>query len=152
MNKAEELMGTMKVMSDNMRIIHKYVSGKNFLSAHKQIEEYYNYLDEARDDITEILISFGYKEPNLYQSLNAYPAIEDIRTMETYEAYKLCKDYFLRLVTLIEEIKDVNIGIPSDVISQFETYQYQFRKIGAYLLRMELGEPINDADIEEDND
>lgn len=148
MNKAEELIGSMKVMSDNLRIIHKYVSGKTFQSAHEKIEEYYDYLDEARDDITEILIALGYNEPNIAKSLEACPAVE-VRPMETHEAYSLCKGYFLRLVSLIEEIKSEEYGIPNDVRSQFETYQYQFRKYGAYLIKRELGEVDNSTEIKD---
>lgn len=49
---------------NDIRILHLYAAGKNFMEYHKKLNELYDEVFEAYDDVAELAISKGEKVPN----------------------------------------------------------------------------------------
>ena len=73
MFKMSYLMQLTKAISDNLRILHRNIIGDNWLPAHERLADWYEYIDNLQDDVTEVGIMLGYEE-NSVQELNIeYP-------------------------------------------------------------------------------
>ena len=63
---------------NDIRILHLYAAGKNFMEYHKKLNELYDEVFEAYDEIAELAISKGEKVPNpsLHSAFNSYKPLD----------------------------------------------------------------------------
>ena len=63
---------------NDIRILHLYAAGKNFMEYHKKLNELYDEVFEAYDEIAELAISKGEKVPNpsSYSAFNSYKPLD----------------------------------------------------------------------------
>lgn len=63
---------------NDIRILHLYAAGKNFMEYHKKLNELYNEVFEAYDEIAELAISKGEKVPNpsSHSAFNSYKPLD----------------------------------------------------------------------------
>lgn len=63
---------------NDIRILHLYAAGKNFMEYHKKLNELYDEVFEAYDEIAELAISKGEKVPNpsSHSAFNSYKPLE----------------------------------------------------------------------------
>ena len=129
-----KLMKVSKVMYDNLGVLHRNLAGANFLSAHEQLQEYYEKVSDLVDYVNEVGISVGVREPNLAFALEVFQAIE-VRDRNEVETLKIVKSYFDRLIELIDYTKE---EVHVCVASELETYQEYFRKHASYIISRRL--------------
>jgi DNA-binding ferritin-like protein len=128
----EELLCMIKVIEDNVRILHRNVIGNNFMGIHNVIGDYYEELDEMADDLVEIAIAMGLREPNIVKAAELYPCIPTNRIMDGFtsvEAMSYVSKYFN---DLIEAMKNAKKGLPDFVKAKLDEYQYWLYKEANY--------------------
>lgn len=129
------LLMMLKVYANNIQILHRHLVGSNWNSDHERLQEYYEEVQKCLDDLTELFMSVGYKEPSLQESLEYEPEIT-IADREAYDSFSIVQTYFRNLIAEMNRIKG---DMPGDVISKIEEYQEWFRLNADYKLKQELG-------------
>jgi DNA-binding ferritin-like protein len=130
----KKLIGVLKVYSDNIKILHRNLFGEGFFADHELIGGYYEMLDEMIDDVAEIGIALGISEPNFLEA-SGYAESLKVRSYNNYEAFNIIRLIFEEIIDMIDVAKD---GIPSDVVSKLEEYQYNLRKEAQYKIAQRL--------------
>lgn len=132
-NQKERLCGMLKVLTENVKYIHKNVSGINFFETHKNLDEYYELLSDITDELIEVFLAFDdFKEPIFSEN---YYQLERATEYSTSRAYAIVQKYFN---ILIEEMEKVKSEVPSYIISKIEEYQYDLFKIANYMIKQRL--------------
>ena len=129
------LLMMLKVYANNIQILHRHLVGSNWNSDHERLQEYYEEVQKCLDDLTELFMSVGYKEPSLQESLEYEPEIT-IADREAYDSFSIVQTYFRNLIAEMNRIKS---DMPGDAVSKIEEYQEWFRLNADYKLKQELG-------------
>lgn len=129
------LLMMLKIYANNIQILHRHLVGSNWNSDHERLQEYYEEVQKCLDDLTELFMSVGYKEPSLQESLEYEPEIT-IADREAYDSFSIVQTYFRNLIAEMNRIKS---DMPGDVVSKIEEYQEWFRLNADYKLKQELG-------------
>ena len=130
------LLILLKVYANNIQILHRHLTGANWNSNHERLQSYYEEVQKCLDDLTELFMSVGYKEPTLQESLD-YDAEIEIRNRDAEESFKIAQLYFRNLIAEMNRLKS---ELPGDVVSKMEEYQEWFRLEADYKLKQELGD------------
>lgn len=130
------LLMMLKIYANNIQILHRHLIGANWLSNHERLQSYYEEVQKCLDDLTELFMSIGYKEPSLQESLDYDKEIE-IRNRDAEESFKIAQLYFRNLIAEMNRLKS---ELPGDVVSKMEEYQEWFRLEADYKLKQELGD------------
>ena len=130
------LLMLLKVYANNIQILHRHLIGANWLSNHERLQSYYEEIQKCLDDLTELFMSVGYREPSLQESLDYDKEIE-IRNRDAEESFKIAQLYFRNLIAEMNRLKS---ELPGDVVSKMEEYQEWFRLEADYKLKQELGD------------
>jgi DNA-binding ferritin-like protein len=136
----KKLLGTLKVIQDNVRMVHRNLVGPGWFADHKEFGKMYDAIDEMADDVIEIAISLGVEEPNLSESVSLYEPLPSGKKYDNATAFKLIEAMFMDLHGVFEEEKSAE-GLPGEVFNQFEEYQYFLRKTAKYKIAHRLSEP-----------
>lgn len=129
------LLMMLKIYANNIQILHRHLVGSNWNSDHERLQEYYEEVQKCLDDLTELFMSVGYREPSLQESLEYEPEIT-IADREAYDSFSIVQTYFRNLIAEMNRIKS---DMPGDVVSKIEEYQERFRLNADYKLKQELG-------------
>lgn len=125
----------LKIYANNIQVLHRNLVGSNWNSNHERLQEYYEKVQECLDSMIEILMSLGYIEPTLKESLEYVNELEIInRSAE--ESFKIVQEYFQNIIAEMNRLDN----IPDDVVSKMEEYQVWFRLEANYKLKQELGD------------
>lgn len=130
------LLMLLKVYANNIQILHRHLIGANWNSNHERLQSYYEEVQKCLDDLTELFMSVGYREPTLQESLD-YDAEIEIRNRDAEESFKIAQLYFRNLIAEMNRLKS---ELPGDVVSKMEEYQEWFRLEADYKLKQELGD------------
>lgn len=129
------LLKILKVYANNIQVLHRNLIGSNWNSNHERLQKYYEKVQECLDSMVEILMSLGYIEPTLKESLEYVEELEVInRSAE--ESFRIVQGYFQNIIAEMNRM----INVPNDVISKMEEYQAWFRLEANYKLKQELGD------------
>ena len=131
-----ELLMMLKVYANNVQILHRHLAGYNWNSDHERLQSYYEKLQKCLDDLTELFMSIGYREPSLKESLVYIQEIE-IQDRTAADSFKVVQTYFRNLIAEMNRLKS---ELPGDVVSKMEEYQEWFRLNADYKLKQELGD------------
>ena len=127
----------LKIYANNIQVLHRNLIGSNWNSNHERLQKYYEKVQECLDSMVEILMSLGFKEPTLKESLEYVDELEVInRSAE--ESFRIVQSYFQNIIAEMNRM----INIPNDVISKMEEYQVWFRLEANYKLKQELGDQM----------
>ena len=125
----------LKVYANNIQVLHRNLIGSNWNSNHERLQKYYEKIQECLDSMVEILMSLGYTEPTLKESLEYVEELEVVnRSAE--ESFKIVQSYFQNIIAEMNRM----INVPNDVISKMEEYRVWFRLEANYKLKQELGD------------
>lgn len=135
MLKFQYLMNLTKILSDNIRILHRNLIGTNWFDTHELLEKYYKYIDDVQDDINEIGIMLGLKEQSVLHLIDVYPAVPTPFNFTEVDALQYVYNFFKDLIEAIENVKD---DVPGDVYSHLEEYIFFLRKEADYKITQRL--------------
>lgn len=129
------LLKMLKIYSNNIQVLHRNLIGENWNSNHERLQEYYEKVQECLDEMVELFMTLGYKEPTLKESLEYIEELEIINR-NSEDSFKIVRSYFDNIIAEMNRLEN----IPKDIISKVEEYQVWFRKESDYKLKQELGE------------
>ncbi len=130
-----KLMCSLKVIQDNIRILHRNLKGSNWYGTHEVLEDYYEAIDDIADDVIEIGIMLGIVEPNLSMAVDEYKPFLTSRKYTEVEAYRLLYKMFMDVVELVEQAKP---NLADDISSKLEEYQFYCRKEAMFKIKGRL--------------
>lgn len=130
-----DLISKLKITTHDLQILHRHLVGESWFPDHELIEEYYNELAEMTDDIAEIAIAMGFREPGLVESIGVQEPLK-IEKRNSKTTFQIIQDLFIDLIVLFDDTKD-SINLP-DIVSKLEEYQYWLRKEATYKIERRL--------------
>ena len=132
MNK---LMCMLKVIYENIWMIHHNLVGENWFGSHELFGDFYDEIQKMADDVIEIGIALGNVEPDIKEAVEQYPVIPSGSIIDNETAFKFCYNFFEDLIKEFESTKDI---VPGDVYSKFEEYIYWLRLTAEYKIKHRL--------------
>ena len=136
----EELMCMLKIISDNIRILHRNLKGSHYMGIHSYLGDLYEEIDEMCDDIVEISIASGLTEPNVVKAAEIYPCISTNRLMKGFTAKEALSFVYKYFNDLIDAMKNAKKGVPDFIKAKLDEYQYWLFKEANYKIERELTE------------
>ena len=136
----KKLLGALKVIQDNIRMVHRNLVGPGWFADHELFGEFYEEIDKMADDVIEIAISLGVEEPNLSEAVSLYQPLPSGKKHSNDTAFRLIEAMFMDLHGIFEEEKKSE-SLPGEVFNQFEEYQYFLRKTAKYKIAHRLSQP-----------
>lgn len=124
----------LKIYANNIQVLHRNLVGSNWNSNHERLQEYYEKVQECLDSMIEILMSLGYTEPTLKESLEYVEELEVVNRSAD-ESFRIVQGYFQNIIAEMNRLDN----IPDDIVSKMEEYQVWFRLEANYKLTQELG-------------
>lgn len=130
-NKLNKLLADLVVEYHKLQNFHWYVKGKDFFAAHAKLEEFYDYINEAVDEVAENILMVG-GSPKA--SLKAYLELAEIK--EADEDHKKVKDIYKDVLAdfsyLLASVKDIKAAADEEsnylISSLMDEYIKQFSK------------------------
>lgn len=131
MNAWQSLIGMLKVYTENIKVLHHNLVGKEWFATHEKLSEYYEMLDSINDDLIEIGISQGVQEITIKEAIVNHAVLE-VAPRGKKESYGIVKNYF-------EDIEKLMALIAKAVDEQYigdklRTYQEKLSKESKYKL------------------
>jgi DNA-binding ferritin-like protein len=127
-----KLLSMLKVIEQNLGILHRNVVGLSWFQSHAKLEEYYDYVSEVKDDLIEISMTIGFREPTIADSLLVYKEINSpVTSFSEVLCFENVRQYFTDLIVEMDIIRPT---LPVDVAAKLDEYQYFFRKEAEYKL------------------
>lgn len=134
----KKLMGMLKVIYENLLMVHHNLVGADWFGTHELVGEWYEEIDKMSDNVIELGISLGYPEPNIQESISYYKVLPSEMKFTDVDSYKICYNFFTDLMHEFEAQKD---NVPSDVYSKFEEYICWLRLTAEYKIKHRLYGP-----------
>jgi len=134
-----KLISLLKVVYGNLHVIHRNLKGEDWFPVHELFGEYYEKIEDFKDDTIEISISMGVKEPSEAEAVQHYESIAGGEGFSPDQAFALAKKYFNDIHAQFELI---NPSMPNDVKAKFEEYQYWLRKEANYKIAQRLSTDV----------
>ena len=124
------LLGKIKIITDNVKILHRNVIGMEWPYVHPNLADYYEKLTDMEDDVAEMLILLGESDMNMSEAVNVYNSI-NVKKYTSREAYIITQHFFDDLIKHAMECRD---SIPADCQSKLDEYVFWLRKEAYYKL------------------
>lgn len=125
------LLANLVVEYHKLQNFHWYVKGKDFFNAHAKLEEYYDYINEAIDEVAENLLMMGGKPLASLKDFLANASIEEaeMKEIKSKEIYKVVLADFR---ILLEEVKEIKVSADEEnnylISALMDEYIKQFSK------------------------
>ncbi len=125
------LLANLVVEYHKLQNFHWYVKGKDFFNAHAKLEEYYDYINEAIDEVAENLLMMGGKPLASLKDFLANASIEEaeMKEIKSKEIYKIVLADFR---ILLEEVKEIKVSADEEnnylISALMDEYIKQFSK------------------------
>lgn len=89
---------------NDIRILHLYAAGKNFMEYHKKLNELYDEVFEAYDEIAELAVSKGEKVPNP----SSHPAFNSYKPLDPadYSSEQISQEVLSRGNKVLDALKN----------------------------------------------
>ena len=130
----KKLMSMLKVIPDNVRVLHRNLIGAGWFADHKELGKIYDALDGVADDVMEIAISLGNQEPSLAEAAAEYESIGG-RAYTNEQVWGMVR---AMLLDLHEELGAQEGKVPGDVWNKLEEHQYYLNKLANYKVASRL--------------
>lgn len=129
-----EMIKYLKVLYQDLGVLHHNITGATFFSNHEQLGELYEEVGEMTDNLIELGMTIGLFEPSIEESLQ-FKASIPVRFYTTNEAFTIVVEEFKRAIELMEGAK---IFVPDDIKNKIEEHEYTLRINGLYKAQMLL--------------
>lgn len=126
----------LKVLSQDLRVLHHCVTGPAFFDVHKQLGEMYEDVDDIVDGLIEQGMTIGILEPSIEDSLILKPSV-DIKLRNVKDTLTLVVEWVQTSIEYMEQAKQL---VPSDIKNKIEEYEHTLRIWGLYKSNMAIVE------------
>ena len=130
-NKLNRLLSDLVVEYHKLQNFHWYIKGKDFFTAHAKLEELYDYINKAVDEVGELILMIEEKPKASLVDFLELSTIKETTTkhITSKEIYKEVLSDFNYLLTLVKEIKnDAETKGIDIVVIQMDDYIKEFTK------------------------
>ena len=124
----KNVLGKIKVVEDNLKILHRNLIGPNWFCDHEKLAEYYSKLSDMEDDVAEMIILLGGTDVNITTAVEYYRSAA-VKKYTSQEAFSLTKLYFNDLITILSDYRET---VPPDCQSELDTWIFWLRKEANY--------------------
>ena len=152
MNAYQKMLCLMKVHHNNLTTLHRnLVRDVGWFGNHPQIGDWYEALFDQLDDLTEIGLSLGFKEPSIAEACASGAEILDPVERDLATTYPIVATI---LDAVIAAMEAAEAEVPADVVNKLQEYIYYWRKEARYKLAHAIGAkaPEQPKPITEDDD
>lgn len=126
----------LKVLSQDLRVLHHCVTGPAFFDVHKQLGDMYEDVDDIVDGLIEQGMTIGILEPSIEDSLILKPSV-DIKLRDVKTSLSLVVEWVQLAIEFMEQAKQL---VPSDIKNKIEEYEHTLRIWGLYKSNMAIAE------------
>lgn len=142
MNEFQRLCALLKVCYENLLVLHhNLISDPAWKGNHEWMGDWYGMAADQADDLVEIGLQLGYKEPTIAESLMMSTALT-AENRPWPETQTIVMGMF---VALMEQLDKAQAGNPVCVVNKLQEYQYAWRK-EMYKLGHAIGPAATDED------
>ena len=124
----KSLLGKIKMIQDNLKVIHRNMIGPGWHTDHVKFGEYYEKISDLEDDIAEMRIMLGETDMTISDAISYYRS-QPVKNYSISEAYSLAKKYFNDLIDSLLIYRDT---VPCDCQSELDTWIFWLRKEANY--------------------
>lgn len=125
MNSYQVLLSYLKILNQNLNMLHRDMIGTNFFGNHEKLQEYYEKIQDYTDELCEVGRTFGIKEPSIKEAIlkfeNVYEVIET-KERNGKESFTLVREWFKDLIELIEKVKPETKNFISNRLEELQYY------------------------------
>ena len=147
MNEYQVLECYLKILCQNLAVLHHNIKGPSWFEVHGVIDEYQEELDEFTDDIIEAGIRLGYGEPTIAEAvLKFQTSVLPSIPRERDETYGIIMEAFIQAANMMRAAETIT---PPDVQNKLQEVEYWLHKEAEYKIRLALGK-TNEPDYEDD--
>lgn len=129
--KLNKLLADLVVEYHKLQNFHWYVKGSDFFTAHAKLEEYYDFINEAIDEVGELILMVSEKPLASLKDYLAVTAIEEAN-MDHKDSKSIWKEVLKDFEFILSEIREVKESAEDkgiDVIGiQMDDYIKEFTK------------------------
>lgn len=126
----------LKVLYQDIQVLHHNIVGVAFLSNHETLGEMYKDIGDINDNLIELGMTIGLFEPSIEESLDFKKSI-DVKFYDYRTAFDIVRDEFAEAIRLMEYAK---VYVPDDIKNKIEEHEHTLRIWGEYKAQMILSE------------
>lgn len=130
-NTLNILLSNLVVEYHKLQNFHWYVKGKDFFTAHAKLEELYDYVNEAVDEVAELILMTGGKPKATLKEFLATSVITEVETnyMDSNSVFRAVLEDFNLILDAVKLAKETADAEGSAVVSaQMDDYIKEFTK------------------------
>ncbi|MDH6366516.1 MULTISPECIES: DNA starvation/stationary phase protection protein [unclassified Breznakia] len=129
--KLNKLLADLVVEYHKLQNFHWYVKGSDFFTAHVKLEEYYDFINEAIDEVGELILMVNEKPLASLKDYLAITAIEEAN-MDHKDSKSIWKEVLKDFEFILSEVREVKESAEDkgiDVVGiQMDDYIKEFTK------------------------
>jgi DNA-binding ferritin-like protein len=123
----------LKIAYENLFVLHHNVTGPVWFPTHEQIATYYSMIGDMADDVIEIGMSIGVKEPTIAECINQFTLLT-VSDRDEKTTYAETRSIFTGLMTQFQTTeKSLGTGY-EDIVNKLQEYRETLRKEADYKL------------------
>lgn len=146
MNSYERLCAFIKVVYENIFVLHHNLVGGNWFSDHERLGDFYEKIGGYADTLIEAGLMIGYREPSISEAVlqfsgDVIPAVD----RDAKESYRIVYEAFRSIAGMIDEAKSI---VPPDVANKLEEISFDLNILANYQIAryLEIGAAANEDD------
>ena len=129
-----DMLKYIKVLYQDLGVLHHNIIGSNFLYNHKQLGKMYEDVADITDNLIELGMTIGIMEPSIEDSLKFKPSLP-VRFYKDTEAFSIVRDEFTKAIEIMDGAKNL---VPDDIKNKIEEHECTLRIWGLYKAQMLL--------------
>ena len=141
MNNYQLMLCYLKLLNQNLNMLHRDIISSNFFGNHEKLNEYYDKVQDWSDELSEVGRTLGYTEPSISEAIekfkNVYDVISSSNDRGTKECFTFVQEWFNDLIILINKAK---VEVKDFVANRLEEIQYYLNTEANYKLTHLLSE------------
>lgn len=148
MNEYQRLCALLKVAYENLWTLHHNLSGDDaWKGNHEWLGELYARCEDQADELIELGLQLGFKEPSIAESLLSYPAIAtDNRSWP--DSQRITLDLIAQLMA---QLVKAEADVPADVKNKLQEFETVWR-LEAYKMSRAMGKERQIEPRDEDDE
>lgn len=138
MNEYERLCAFLKIVVQNLYVLHHNLVGATWFSDHELLGDYYDKIGDMTDAAIERGLSLGYREPSISDAVLMFTGdVLSCDNREARESFSLVRGYFRSLAGMMDAAMP---DVPPDVQNKLQEWQYWLNLEADYKLARLLDE------------
>lgn len=138
MDEYSRLLAFMKIAVQNLGTLHRHLmDSAAWFSLHEELEEWYEELSDHLDDLIEIGLALGYRDPSIKDAVLLFGG--DILEDAAFS----CREALIAARNILRSVSGMmgaaREGVPVNVQSKIDEYSYHWDKIADYKIAAALG-------------